>query len=74
MIFTTEIFLFTVRGSLWIGIYLIVMGIGAWLLISFLESSLNFARKRVILTVNVLSSTNNSLSQSILIISSLDTI
>ncbi len=37
VIFTTEIFLFTVRGSLWIGIYLIVMGIGAWLLISFLE-------------------------------------
>ena len=37
VIFTTEIFLFTVRGSLWIGIYLMIMGIGAWLFISFLE-------------------------------------
>ncbi len=37
MIFTTEIFLFTIRGSLWIGIYLMIMGIGAWLFISFLE-------------------------------------
>lgn len=37
VIITTEIFLFTVRGSLWIGIYLGIVGIFSWLLISFFE-------------------------------------
>lgn len=37
VIITTEIFLFTVRGSLWIGVYLAITGLFSWLLISFLE-------------------------------------
>lgn len=37
VIITTDIFLFTVRGSMWIGVYLGIVGIASWFLVSFLE-------------------------------------